>query len=98
MMRIWNWILRFGWTIFLALGLLGVFFYFLPRCREYERLQHTKLALEEDNARREANIRQLETKRRRFAYDKDFVERIARELGMAKPGETIYKFNPETER
>jgi cell division protein FtsB len=84
--------------LMIVLGILGLTFIFLPRCRQYQRLQRAKAAVEEENTRLESNIRELETKRKRFTYDKDFVERTARELGMAKPGETIFKFESAAER
>ena len=91
-MKYWHLIIRFSWVLLVILGVLGLVGVFFPKCREFQRLQRTKMALEEEDNRMESNIRQLEMKRKRFLYDKDFVERTARELGMAKPGETIFKF------
>ena len=64
----------------------------MPKLRESQQLQRTKIALDEENNRMEMQIRLLESKRKRFNYDKEFVERTARELGMVKPDETVYKF------
>jgi cell division protein FtsB len=65
---------------------------FVPRAHTHQELQRRKRALEEGNARLESKIRQLDEKQQRFRTDPDFVERIAREQGMAKPGETIFRF------
>ncbi len=96
-MRYWRLITKLVWIPIALLGLVAVIAWVLPKCQEYQRLQNSRMALDEENNRLEANIRQLETKRKRFGYDKEFVERTARELGMAKPGETIYKFNAPEE-
>lgn len=93
----WNLIYRIAWIAVSIVVIAGVLSFFLPKCREYQYLQHTKLSLEQENNHLEGNIRLLETKSKRFVYDKDFVERTARELGMAKPGETLFKFNSSDE-
>jgi cell division protein FtsB len=92
-MRYWHMITRLIWIPIALIGVVAVISWGMPKCQEYQRLQNSRMALDEENNHLESNIRQLETKHKRFAYDKDFVERTARELGMAKPGETIYKFN-----
>lgn len=97
-MRYWQMITRLVLIPIILFGIVAVISWVMPKCQEYQRLQNQRMALDEENTRLEANIRQLETKRKRFAYDKDFVERTARELGMAKPGETIYKFNASDDR
>ena len=91
-MKPWNFIGRVAVVIIIILGLTGVLLFFLPKLRESQQLQRSKATLEESNNRMEAQIRLLESKCKRFNYDKEFVERTARELGMVKPDETVYKF------
>lgn len=91
-MNPWNFIGKVAVVIIIILGLTGMLLFFLPKLRESHQLHRTKASLEENNARMETQIRLLESKCKRFNYDKEFVERTARELGMVKPDETVYKF------
>ena len=91
-MKYWNLIGRIAAIVIAVLGLLAVVSFFLPKLREIRQQQRTKAAFEEENNRLKSSVRQLETKRKRFNYDKVFVERTAREIGMVKEDETVYKF------
>lgn len=93
-MKYWNLIGRIAAIVIIVFGLLAVLSLFLPKLSETRQLQRTKAAIEEENNRLANDVRQLESKRKRFNYDKAFVERTAREIGMVKPDETIYKFYP----
>jgi cell division protein FtsB len=84
----------------LALGMLAValaavlVFMFLPKYGRLRELQREKDGLEDGNRALEEQIRDLQDKRERFTSDPAFVERTAREAGMVKPDETVYKFVP----
>ena len=102
-MNYWVLLYRFAWIVVIVLCVIGVITIFLPECHSFQELQRRKLALEDGNARLEARVRELEQNQARFRTDPEFVERIARGQGMAKPGETIFKFpasstNPVRER
>ena len=91
-MNIWVVLYKFAWIVVGVSCVIGVVCVFIPKAHSYRELQKRKEALEESNARMEARARQLETNQQRFRSDPDFVERIAREQGRAKPGETIFRF------
>lgn len=84
----------------LALVLLFVLFavvlacVFLPKSRELQGLQKTKMELERENRLTEEQIAELRAKRERFESDPAYVERTARREGMVRPDETVYKFTP----
>ena len=65
---------------------------FLPQSHRFKEMEGRKLVLQESNAKLEARLRDLNEDQRKFRTDPEFVERIAREQGMAKPGETIFRF------
>ena len=90
-MNYWVLIYRFAWILVVVLCVIGLVCIFLPKCQSYHELQNRRLALEQENARMEAGVRELERNQERMAADPEFVERIAREQGMAKPGETVFK-------
>lgn len=93
-MNFWVMLYRFAWIIVIVCCVIAVICVFVPRAHTHQELQRRKRALEEGNARLESKIRQLDEKQQRFRTDPEFVERIAREQGMAKPGETIFRFVP----
>jgi cell division protein FtsB len=92
-MNFWVLIYRVALIVVSVLVVIGVICVFLPKCHRFQELQRQKIALTEQCARVEARVRQLESNRERFNGESEFVERIAREQGMAKPGETIFKFS-----
>ena len=91
-MNIWVLLYKFAWIVVVVACVIGVVCVFIPKAHSYRELQKRKVDLEENNARMEARARQLEMNQQRFRSDPDFVERIAREQGRAKPGETIFRF------
>lgn len=73
----------------------GVVCLFLPKLAELRGLQRKQAALEHDNRRLDQATRELADKRERFASDADFVERTARESGLVKPGDTVFRFRED---
>ena len=65
---------------------------FLPQENRLRVLQSKKVALQETTSKQEARLRELDDDQNQFRKNREFVERIAREQGMAKPGETIFRF------
>lgn len=90
-MNFWVVLYRFAWIVVIISCVIAIVCVFLPKAHNYQELQKRKVAIEESNARMEARVRQLDMNQQRFRSDPEFVERIAREQGMAKPGETIFR-------
>lgn len=90
-MNIWEWIYRIAWGILIVLCLAGVVCAFLPEVRRLTELQEKRAALQEETNRIEAHVKDLQTRQARFASDPLFVERTAREAGMSRSNETVFK-------
>lgn len=88
-------IYKFAWGLLILLCMIGLACIFVPKCQSLRALHRRKLALQEENRRAEGLIRDLRVNQERFAADSSFVERVAREGGMVKPDETVFKFAPE---
>ena len=73
-----------------------IFHLFLPEVRQNREKQRKIAALESQNRMKEDAIKEIIRNQERFKNNPAFVERIAREeLGKAKPGETVFRFeNP----
>ena len=91
-MNLWVLIYRFAWMIVIASCVVAVICVFLPKTHNSQSLQKRKDLLEQGNAQMESRVRQFKQNQKRFRSDPAFVERVAREQGMAMPGETIFRF------
>jgi cell division protein FtsB len=91
-MNFWVLIYRFAWLVVITSCVVAVVCVFLPKTHNYQTLQKRKDGLEQGNALMESRDRQLQQNQKRFRSDPAFVERVAREQGMAMPGETIFRF------
>jgi cell division protein FtsB len=91
-MNFWVLIYRFAWLVVITSCVVAVVCVFLPKTHNYQTLQKRKDGLEQGNALMESRGRQLQQNQKRFRSDPAFVERVAREQGMAMPGETIFRF------
>jgi cell division protein FtsB len=91
-MNFWVLVYRFAWMVVIAFCVMALVCFFLPKTHNYQALQKRKMVLEQGNALIESKVRQLQQNEKRFQSDPAFVERVAREHGMAMPGETIFRF------
>jgi cell division protein FtsB len=94
-MNYWVFVYRFAWFVLVILCAIGLTCIFLPKCQTYQELQGKKAVLEEENRQIEANIKRAQTQQELLQRDRAFVERTAREQGMAKPGETVFRVTRE---
>lgn len=95
-MNKWVVIYRSGWGILIALFLLVVSVsFFVPRYNNLCELRRQKVQIEEENRRIDEMTKDLRIKQKRFRSDSEFIEHVARESGMLKPGETLFKFTSE---
>ena len=94
----WIAVYRVAWGILGILFLLILVCVFVPKCQRLHEESRKKAALEAGNRRIEAAIKELRSNQERFATDPAFVERTGREIGMAKPGEVVYRYTNEAVR
>ena len=95
-MNYWVFVYRFAWFVLVILCAIGLTCIFLPKCQTYQELQGKKTVLEEENRQIEADIKRAQTQQEQLQWDRAFVERTAREQGMAKPGETVFRVTRES--
>ena len=88
-------IYRYVWIALGTLVLIGMGFMFVPLIQQDREYQRREDALKSDIAQDEERIRTLRLKQERFESDPAFIERIAHDLGLAKPDETIFRFVDE---
>ncbi|MBU0676643.1 MAG: septum formation initiator family protein [Verrucomicrobia bacterium] len=91
-MSAWVLIYRFSWGVLAILIIVGVACMFWPQYMEYRENQRRVDELEQEIQLEEELLKSLKRKQERFRSDPRFVEQIAREMGLAKSGETVFKF------
>ncbi len=94
-MSYWTVINRFVWVALAVLVLVGMGFMFVPLINQDRELQRRESALQEEIRLDQERVRELQLKQERFRSDPAFIERIAHELGLAKPNETVFRFIDE---
>lgn len=90
---IWKTLHRFSWVSLVLLLLIGALAMFWPQYKRYMDYQKREQALEQTIHAKKVATLKLKNDRERFETDPDFVERMAHELGLAHPDETLYKFD-----
>lgn len=92
-MSIWVLIHRVSAAMVIAVALIWIGSLFYPQFRQVKDLNKRQIELEDDIRNDEETLRHLRMKQERLLNDPRYVEKIAREeLGLAKPGETVFKF------
>lgn len=92
---IWNKLTRVVLCLLVVASLLAVAVSYLPLIKRNERMRKEILRLDGQIAKEEATSRELKGSIDALRNDPKAVERLAREtLGYAKPGETVFRFEP----
>jgi hypothetical protein len=93
--NLWNLIYRVAWIALGIVFLAGAGLAFVPKWeqyRDYRRRHEETLA---DIRLQEEMINLLKEKQDRFRTDPRFVERIGHDLGLARPGEVVFRFRDD---
>ena len=95
-MNFWAVIYRFACITLGVLLIGGIIALFMPKFRQHREMQRQSERLAEEIEFDREMIQHLKNKQEKLQNDPRFLERVAREeLGLAKPGETVFKFIEE---
>ena len=94
-MDYWRVIYRLAWIVLIVIVPVGIGSMFAPRCSSLRYLHQKRAAIAEENRRTEEMTRELQIRQERFLSDPLFVERVAREAGMVKSNEVVYRVSPD---
>jgi len=75
----------------------GVAFIFGPKFTSLRKMQDDKTKLQEETRKLRSGMEELRRKQDRFSSDPDFVERTAKEMGMIRTNEIVFKFDDTIE-
>jgi len=93
----WNLVYRLAWVSLVVMGLLGAALVFVPTWQTHRELQRRQAEAQEQIRIYEERIQQLKADQERFHQDPRFIERLAHDLGMARPDEVVFRFNEDDE-
>ena len=92
---IWNQLTKLVLVLLLLAGLLGIAGWYLPLIRQNQRMRQEVQRLDKLTQKENEAGKQLNASIHALRTDPKAVERLAREqLGYAKPGETVVRFEP----
>ncbi|MCX6998500.1 MAG: septum formation initiator family protein [Kiritimatiellaeota bacterium] len=92
-MNIWAAIYKGGLVVIGLLTLVMVIWLFAPKIRTFYDLQRVESRRADDVRLEEEKLAHLRRQQERLNTDPRAVEKIAREeIGLAKPGELVFKF------
>ena len=94
-MSFWVTVYRFSWGVLGILLFVGVLCIFLPQYNRYQQLEQKEAQLQEEIRREESLLNEYQLRQKRFRTEPQFVERVAHDMGMAKPDEVLFKFTDE---
>jgi cell division protein FtsB len=93
--QLWLRLTRMGFVVFAGVVIFGVTLMFLPLVHDRLSMQSEMNRLDQEIARQETLEKKQKTEIEALRTDPGFVERTARDkLNLAKPGETIFRFEP----
>jgi len=90
---LWNKLTRLVIGLLLIAGLLGIAVWYLPLIRQNERMGREVQRIGNQIQKEDETAKQLKASIDALR-DSNAVARLVRELGYAKPGETVIRFDP----
>lgn len=96
-MTIWDKLTKVVFGLLCVAMVLLVFFSYLPLVKQNQAVRGQVLRLQQQLEAEQETQKKLQTTIREMQNDPKMVERMARErMGLAKPGETIIRFEEPT--
>ena len=89
----WTTVYKFTFVLFVALGFVALVCVFFPKYAEYRSRQVKKGELKEEILTFEEECERSRRSQELLATDPSFIEKTAREIGMAKSNETVFKLD-----
>jgi cell division protein FtsB len=71
---------------------------FVPQIRKYHSHDERLRELRADTAREELRLQELRVRQDRFQNDRDYVKKVAHEIGMVEPHEMVFRFYEDDRR
>jgi cell division protein FtsL len=97
-MNSWATLYKCLWGISIALLVVVMISFFVPKYRTLKDYQQKRYALQQENSEKEILIRELRRKQELILSDPEFIKKTAKEIGMVEPDGLIFKFSNNVPR
>ena len=87
----WDNVYRFVWLVIALIFAIVLVMAFVPRCRRLTELKKRRADLQEQIRLQEIVTQEMREKQNEFTKDPGYVERVAKEAGMIRPDEVVFK-------
>lgn len=71
---------------------------FIPELRRHGELERRLEELRADKGREESRLQDLRVRQDRFQNDRDYVRKVAHEIGMVEAHEVVFRFHDDDRR
>jgi cell division protein FtsB len=65
---------------------------FIPQFRKYQDHENRLAELRTEKAKEELQLQDLRVRQERFQNDRDYVRKVAHEIGLVGPDEMVFRF------
>jgi cell division protein FtsB len=65
---------------------------FIPQLRKYQSHDNRLAELRTEKAKEESRLQDLRVRQDRFQNDRDYVRKVAHEIGLVEPDEMVFRF------
>jgi cell division protein FtsB len=65
---------------------------FIPQLRKYQNHENRLAELRTEKAKEERRLQDLRVRQDRFQNDRDYVRKVAHEIGLVEPDEMVFRF------
>jgi len=97
-MNSWVTLYKCLWGISIALIIVVMISFIIPKYRKLTDYQQKRYALQQENREKETLIRELRHKQELILSDPEFIKKTARDIGMVEPDRIIFKITNSTLR
>ena len=91
-MNYWVTIYRVAFGAVIVLVTIAIISAFVPKLRKHHEEYRKRTEFQQENRILAEQVKVLRNKQERFTRDPNYVERTAREIGMVKPDEMVFKY------
>lgn len=65
---------------------------FIPQLRKYQNYDNRLAELRTEKGKEERRLQDLRVRQDRFQNDRDYVRKVAHEIGLVEPDEMVFRF------
>lgn len=92
-MKIWPVVQLWAFIVVIVVLVSGAAILFLPEIRRHQMSEARLIEMKKILEDKSTHLQELQERQRRFKTEPSYVEHVAHELGLAHPGETVFRIS-----